>query len=116
MAFEKFNKRPGTNGPALTVRKNGCVAFNSYAVKEFPIQDKQYATLHFDKEEMLIGIQLLAHQGDSAAFKICPEKGKIPTIYCREFLGSYGIPFNKGSRTYPATWDPDREMIIIRLS
>ena len=116
MAMLIFQRKQAPRSPAVTIRKRGSLSFNAPAVREFPIKDKQYAILHFDSEENIIGIQPINDRKDLSAFPIAAEKNRNPNISCQAFLRHCGVPFKEGSKVYPATWDPDRDMIIVHLS
>ena len=116
MGFEKFNKKQILKDPAITIRKNGSISFNAYAVKEFPLKGKKFVALFFDQEEKAIGIQPTDGKSDPSAFQISLEKGKTPTIYCGGFLRACGIPHKEGSKVYPAEWDAKRGMVILKLN
>ncbi len=116
MTLEKFERKQDLKSPAVTIRKRGSISFNAPAVKQFPILTKRFAVLFFDKDERIMGIQLTTDKQDLSAFPIVAEKGRTPNISCQAFLRHCGVPFKAGSKVYPATWDPNREMIIIKLS
>ena len=116
MTLEKFERKQDLKAPAVTIRKRGAISFNAHAVRAFPIQDKQFAILHFDREEKVIGIQPVTDRRDLSAFPITAEKGRTPTISCQPFLRHCGIAFKDGSKVYPAEWDAKRGMIILKLS
>jgi len=113
MVMEKFERKRDLKSPAVTVRKRGSISFNAPAVKQFPILNKRFAILHFDKEERSIGIQLTNDKQDFSAFPIIAEKGRTPNISCQAFLRDCGVPFKAGSKVYPAVYDGTRGMILV---
>jgi len=115
MSMQKFEKKRITGIPTITVRQNGSISLNEMAVEQFPIKDKKYVELYFDQEEQTIGIRPIDSQDGVAAFTIIREKGKTYTISCQAFLRKCGVAFTSGSKVYPAAWDSDREMVIIKL-
>ena len=116
MVLEKFIRTKQNYEPAITIRKNGTIAINRWAVENFPFNDKPYVTLYFDKKEMIIGIKPTDDATEGSVFKISREKGKTPTISCQAFLNSMGISYREGSWLYAVTWDEKREMMLVKVS
>ena len=116
MALEKFINTKNPDIPALTIRKNGTLSFNSLATKQLPVQDRRFAALYYDIDEQTIGIELKKDNPDKAAFAISFEKGKIPAISCQGFLRHYGIPYKERSRAYPISWDKRDSMVTIKIA
>jgi hypothetical protein len=116
MSMEKFDKQRITGVPTVTVRKNGSISFNALAAKEFPMNEKKHANLFFDKEEGAIGIQPVDNSPGTTAFAITWEKGKTLTISCQSFLRHCGIPFKEASKVFPAEWDTNRGMVVVKVS
>lgn len=116
MAMEKFDKQRISGIAAITIRKNGSISFNAIAAKELPIKDKKSATLYYDEEEKIIGIQPVEAKPGAPTFAISREKGNTYIISCQSFLGHCGISFKQGSRTYPVAWDAEKEMAIVKLT
>ncbi len=114
--MEKFENKGDSKSPAVTIRKRGSISFNASAVKQFSILKKRFAIFHFDNDARIIGIQLTTDKQDLSAFPITVEKGQTPHISCQSFLRDCGIPFKGGSKVYPATWDSNLEMILIKLN
>lgn len=115
MKMEKFVRDQMPDVPAVTIRKNGSVCINQKAVDEFNLTKMRFASLHFDRDEALLGIRPEENSSDSSSFKICKEKGKTFTISCQGFLKNCGIPFRKGSKVFKAEWNDEAKMILVKL-
>lgn len=116
MTMEKYDNTKNPDVPALTIRKNGTMSFNSLAAKQLPVKDRRFAALYYDIDEHAIGIELKKDNPDKSAFAVSLEKGKIPAISCQGFLRHYGIPFKERSKVYPVKWDANSNMATVNLT
>lgn len=116
MTMEKYDNTKNPDVPALTIRKNGTVAFNSLAAKQLPVKDRRFAALYYDKDEHAIGIELKKDNPDKSAFAVSLEKGKIPAISCQGFLRHCGISYKDRSRVFPILWNKQENMVTIKVT
>jgi len=115
MSLEKFAKQHISNLPAVAIRKNGTISFNSIAVEQFNLKEKRFATLHFDRKESIMGIKPLEGEIDSSAFRISREKNRTHVVSCQSFLKHFEVPYREGSKVYRAGWDEKRGMILLKI-
>ena len=115
MSLEKFAKQQIVNSPAVTIRKNGTISFNSIAVEQFNLKEKRFVTLHFDRKESIMGIKPVDDDKDSSAFRISKETNRTFVISCQSFLKHCEIPYKVGSKIYRAGWDEKRGMILVKI-
>ena len=114
MTMEKFSRQQAPDGPAVTIRKNGTVCINSKAIEQFNLKGARYVTLHFDREESLLGIRP-TDEKDQSVFRVVREKNRTYVISCQAFLKSCEIPYKAGSKIYRAGWDEKRGMILVKI-
>jgi len=114
--MEKFDNLNNSKIPSATIRKNGSLSLNAIAMKAFPInKDIRHVALYFDQGTRVIGIKAADDQTDPCAFTVSQEKNGTPNIACRSFLKHFGIQFEARSKAYPATWDPETGMILVKV-
>jgi hypothetical protein len=116
MTLEKFERQQRPDWPAVTVRKNGTLCINSYAVDDFNLREKRSALLFHDKKEGIIAIKFLDDDSDPSAVRISKEKNRTYVISCQAFLKHCEIPYKAGSKIYRAGWDEKRGMILVKIS
>ncbi len=114
MTLEQFTKRQAPGKPELTVRKRGALCLNRKAVEDFKLNEVRFVTLFYDRTERLLGIKP-EKTAVASSFKISKEKNQSSVISCLRFLKHFGIPYERSSKTYPACWDEDRGMVIVKL-
>jgi hypothetical protein len=113
--MEKFSRQQAPDWPAVTIRKNGSICINSKAIELFDLKGVRYVTLHFDREESLLGIRP-GGEKDQSVFRVVQEKTRTYVISCQAFLKSCEIPYKAGSRIYRAGWDEKRGMILVKIT
>lgn len=113
--FEKFvHKRLQTFGePAITITRVGIINFNSATMTKY-VKDNKYATLYYDKSDSLMGIQFSNKKTLEAYRVIHYRGGKFGTISGTAFLKYYQFSIGQ-TRSYPAEWNEQDEMLIIDL-
>ena len=116
MALEKFVKQQRTNHPAITIRKNGEIYIHRQALEQYNLKKVGYVTLHFDQKESVIGIRPTDDDKDPSAFRICKQRGRVFTVFCKSFLKYYQIPFKEVSKIYPASWDEKTRTILTKIT
>lgn len=115
MTLQKFTSQQHVDWPAATVRKNGSLCINRKAIEEFGLQEMHFVTLHFDPQNLLLGIKPETDNSDPSVFKVSREKSRTSVISCQAFLKHFGIPYEKGSRVLKVNWDDKGKMILVRL-
>lgn len=115
MKMEKFVRDQMPDVPAVTIRKNGSVCINQKAIDEFNLTKMRFASLHYDREDALLGIKPEENESDPSCFRISKEKGRTFTLNCQSFLKHCGIPYRERSRVFQATWDEETAMILVKL-
>jgi hypothetical protein len=115
MSLEKFVKQQIPDWPAVTFRKNGSLCLNRKAINQFKLEATRFATLHYDREEQLLGIKPEKDNSDPSVFRISKEKNRTSVISCQAFLKHCGIPYHEGSKTYRVGWDEKRGMILVKV-
>jgi len=116
MALEKFVNPKESNTPTISIRRNGSISFNIIARKQFQINKSRFVTLHFDKENLEIGIRPTNDKNEAGIFHINQKRGKTPIIYCKSFLDRVEIRYTDEPIILAVHWDPKIGMIIARLS
>ena len=115
MKMEKFVRDQMPDVPAVTIRKNGSLCLNQKAIEEFALTKMRFASLHFDRDEVLLGIRPEEDETDPSCFRISKEKGRTFTLNCQGFLKHWKIPYRDGSTVLKATWDEESKMILVKL-
>jgi hypothetical protein len=115
MTLQKFTRQQHVNWPAATVRKNGSLCINRQAIEEFGLQETHFVTLHFDPQNLLLGIKPETDNSDPSVFKVSKEKSHTSVISCQAFLKHCGIPYEEGSRILKINWDDKGKMILVKL-
>lgn len=116
MSMEKFTRQQRANYPAITIRKNGTVSVNHYAIEQYSLQKVRLVTLHYDRKESIIGIKPSDDDKDPSAFRVSKGKGRTFIIACQGFLNHCGIAFKEGSKILRASWDEKARMILVKIS
>jgi len=114
-AMEKFENQKSHQIPTVTVRKNGSICINSYALEFYGIKECRSALLYYDPQESLIGIKLTKDNKDPTAFRVYRGNSKAVTVSARAFLKRLKIPYQEGSKIYRAGWDERKGMILVKL-
>lgn len=112
MAFEKFTKFGESFSPRISIRNNGQIGINKGAINRFGILDYSHLTIHFDKDNELIGVKLL-NASEEGALPIVIRNDNL-TLHAKSFLDCYGIDYSE-TRTFPVRWDEANSMIILDL-
>ncbi len=113
--FEKFSRKQlqPRGEPAITVTKAGIINFNLATMKRY-VKDNKYATLYYNKEDLLIGIKFSAKK-EWGSYKIIKYRNnKFGTISGTAFLKYYNIPYPE-TIGYSAEWNEQDKMLIIDL-
>lgn len=114
--MEKFDNLKNSKVPTATVRKNGSLSLNAIAMKTFPInKDIRHVALYFDQGARVIGIKAADDQTDPCIFTVSQETNGTPNVACRSFLKHFGIQFEARSKVYPASWDHETDMILVKV-
>lgn len=116
MALEKFINLKESNTPTISIRTDASISFNITARKQFQINKSRFVTLHFDKENLEIGIRPTNDKNETGIFHINQKRGKTPVVYCKPFLDRVEIRYADEPLILAAHWDPRIGMIIARLS
>lgn len=111
--FEKYDKQSGRNiGAFCTITDKGQLGISSVFGKSVGISAFNFCDLYFDREERIIGIYLLKESTD-CSLKIGKNRDYC-TIRVVGFLNHFNIK-NDVTKRYPAVWDEEMRLIIIRL-
>ena len=116
MTLEKFTKPQVADYPAITIRRNGSICINSYAIKEFNLEKVRRVVLYYDSKEHIMGIRPTEDAKEPSAFRISVERGRTHTISCQGFLRHCKIPFKEGSRILRVGWDEKGKMMLVKIS
>ncbi len=114
MTLEQYTGQHVPGKPALTVRKRGALCLNRKAAVESRLNEVRFVTLFYDRIEKVLAIKP-EKTGVPSSFKISKEKNKSLVISCLRFLKHFGIPYEGSSKSFPAYWDEDRGMVIVKL-
>ena len=115
MTLEKFTRQQRANYPAITIRKNGTVCVNNYAIEQYSLQKVRLVTLHYDRKESIMGIKPGDDDKDPSAFRVSKGKGRTFIIACQAFLKHCGIAFKEGSKILRAGWDDKMKVMLVKL-
>ena len=116
MSLEKFTKQQVATWPAVTIRRNGTLSLNSYAVDAYNLKESRFATLFFDKAGGVMAIKPAKDDAESSSFRISKEKNRTHVISCQSFLRHCEIPYKDGAKIYRAGFDEKRGMILVKIS
>lgn len=115
MSFELFTAgRRQTKDPRVTIIKSGVFNFNCGTVKIFSDNAVTYLQVFFDKETNRIAFKPSTKSADGA-YIIRIKKG-IGQISGTSFLKNYKIRYEDQTRSYPAVWNTEQNMLIISLN
>jgi hypothetical protein len=114
MTLEKFTRQQRANYPAITVRKNGTVSVNNYAIEQYSLQKVRLVTLHYDRKESIMGIKPSDDDKDTSAFRVSKGNGRTFIIACQAFLKHCGIAFKEGPKILKATWEEKGKMMLVK--
>ena len=115
MSLEKFSRSQIPDRPAVAVRKNGSLSINNVATEQFELKEMRFVTLHFDREDKILGIRPEEDSTDSSVFMVSKQKDRTLVISCQAFLKHCGINYKEGSRILRAVWNSVEKMILVNL-
>jgi len=113
--FEKFMyKRQQSFGePMATITKHRNINLNLAVMTNY-VKDNEYATLYFNREDELIGIQF-SKKEKPEAYKIRKYRsGKFGNVTGMAFFKYYNIT-HKETKAYHVEWDEQEQMLILDL-
>jgi len=122
MAFKAFSRVKSKTtkkrakvekAPTVTILKQGNFSFNTGAVKLLGKTPPGKILLMFDKDAKSIGFKP-ARKSKKEAYTLRVVKG-IGQVSGNAFLRSYGIPFGESSKKYPAKWNEELGLLVIKL-
>ncbi len=115
MTMEKFTKPQVADYPAITIRKNGTICINSYAIKEFNLAKVHRVVLYYDSKEHMMGIKPVEDAKEPSTVRITVERGRTHTLSTVKFLKAFNIPFREGPRILRVDWDEKGKMILAKI-
>lgn len=113
MSFEKFVPPKQKRAPQAAIKATGTISIPRDFAAEYHFADAAAATLHFDKERKLVGVQPTGNVREPGAFKLS-HRQRVASVRARAFFEHYGIPL-AGTKHFPLSFDPEAGMAIIAL-
>lgn len=113
--FEKFlyKRQQAFGEPMATITRHRSINLNLAVMNNY-VKDNEYATLYYNREDLLIGIKF-SKKKKQEAYKIRKYRGgKFGSITGMAFFKYYNIPHDE-TKAYNAKWDEQNEMLILDL-
>ena len=79
------------------------------------VKDNDYATLYYDKDRFLIGVEFHKDKRDESYKLRKYRNGKLGYVTAIAFLKFYGVTYKSKSLTYTVVWDKKENMIVLDL-
>ena len=113
MSYE-YKRAEHPSYPAVSIRKGGAIAFNSFATKKFGQLIGARASLLHDPDRKTLTIRFVdAETGNS--FKVMRVPGRNPVIYCQIFLKKCGIPYEMESKYHSLFPGEHENTVVVEL-
>ena len=110
--FERFTETSTSFDAKVTIRTTGQLGFNAGAINKYGIGKYSYAALYFDRQEAVVGIELLDQPSEGT---IGLRKSDVNTyVPAKNFCDRYGIAYKKAMR-YALERDQSSGLLIFRL-
>ena len=113
-AYEPANYRRHIAAPKVTISKDGRITINSIASDTY-LKDYKYAVLFYSEQGNVMGIKPVEEKSSESLSLGAQVRSKARVIVARGFLKFFGLDKEK-SYTYPAEWDEEYEMLIVKLN
>ena len=112
-AYEPGNYRAHLTAPKVTISKDGRITINSIASDKY-LTEYKYAVLLYSEKGNVIGIKPSKEKGSKAYSLGNQVRSKARVIVGRGFLKYFGLDKDE-TYTYPAEWDEEFEMLVVKL-
>lgn len=113
MGFEKFTHVKSRYSPSASINAQGVIGMSQGAKNRFGINGEGYAVLYYDRQEQLIGIEIVADGNTEGALSI-KDTGTGAYIKAKSFVQYYAIALD-GTRHGPLEKDPVTGFLIFDL-
>ena len=113
--FEKFLRTRAKSGgnPLVSISKQGLLSFNVACSDKF-IKDYNWAELHYDRKERLIGLKLSKDERPDA-YKIQRHRNNRNLYMSVSGFLKYFEVMPQKTKAYAVTWDEKDKMLVADL-
>lgn len=118
MSYEIFEGKSirRSRDPAITVLKVGRLGLNAAATEFIIRAGAEAVLLLFDRTNRRMALKPIKGTDDKRAYQVAFDKhSRGSGLNAGAFLNYAGVKYEKGSTSYPATWDPRGQMLEIEL-